>query len=350
MRPRLRPLALSALSAFTALALAACGSAEEEPALPSGWVDVAGMVCADGSPTGVGVSPGTANRVLVFLAGGGACWSARACDAQLRSFGRADYGFASAFVGGTIFDRTLPANPFAGWTIVFVPYCTGDVHAGGDVTQSYGPHGFWRHHGRKNLQAALDYVKGILPAPEKLVVAGSSAGGFGALLALDLVRARWPAGGAGTAKVYLVDDSGQTFVGDDLDPALRDAWWASWNLDATVTPLCAGCKADLSALWTTLAAAHPGDRLALLSSTQDSTMRAFFGGMAPDAFQTRVSNLAARLADVPNAASFRVGGLEHQSDHALLLRPGAYSAGGRTLLGWLGMQLADDAAWTSVGP
>jgi Pectinacetylesterase len=346
MRPLARALRLAALAL-----LAACGGSEPEPSvsLAPGWNAIQGMVCADGSPTGIGVSPGTRNRVLVVLSGGGACWSETACNASLRSFGSIELSIAFASTANTILDRSLPGNPFFDWTFVFVPYCTGDVHAGADVTRSYGTKGTWRHHGRANLDAALARVAAAMPSPEKLVVAGSSAGGFGALLAFDIARARWPAGPSGP-KAYLVDDSGQTFVGDDLPQGLRDAWWASWNLDATVTPLCATCKTDLSQLWNVLRAAHPADRLALLTTTQDTTMMAFFGITDAAQFQTGVTNLAAKVSLISGAHAFVVGDPTHLHGHALLLDPGAYSAGGTSLAAWLGLQVNDDPGWTSAGP
>lgn len=342
MRPFTRALSLAA-----ALALAACGALDSRNAFAEGWNPVGGMICADGSSTGIGVSLGTSNRVLVYLAPGGACWAGTCSSDTLRSFGANEYLLYSSLVrgSGTILDRTLPGNPFADWTHVFVPYCTGDVHAGGDVTMTYGTQ-TWRHHGRANLEAALSYVAAAIPSPGKVVIAGSSAGGFGSLLAFDIARAKWPAGAMGP-KAYLVDDSGQTFVGNDLPQALRDAWWASWNLAATITPLCPTCQSDLSELWTVLHAAHPTDRLALLTSTQDSTMSGFFG-LTPTQFQTGVTNLASKLQGIPDAASFQVAG----SAHALLANaPASYStASGTSLLTWLGLEVNDDAGWTSVGP
>ena len=268
---------LELLAAFAALALAACGSDPTvAPAPAFTFAPVAGMACADGSPTGVGVSRGRDDAVLVFLNGGGACWGASACAASRGPFGAADMALAQQLVGSTILDRRLAGNPFAGFTMVFVPYCTGDVHAG-DADRIYGgvP---WQHHGRRNLEAALAWIATALPRPARVVVAGSSAGGFGALLAYDLVRTQWPEGGASPVGAALVDDSGPTLVGTALPASLRTAWWDAWNLGSTVTPLCPGCQDDLSQIWSTVSAAHPSDRFALLSSTQDATMRASSAG------------------------------------------------------------------------
>lgn len=343
MRSLARVLTLAAAAA----SVGACGgNGQDDPgALRQGWNAVDGMICADGSPTGIGVSLGSRSRVLVVLSGGGACWDASACQASPGPFGAGEFTTYSAFTAGTILDRTVRGNPFADWTFVFVPYCTGDVHAGGDVTRTYGTHGSWRHHGRANLDAALARVARAHPTLEKIVISGSSAGGFGALLALDLARTRWPAT-AGGPKAYLVDDSGQTFVGNDLPQSLRDAWWSAWNLGATIGPLCSACQGDLSELWTALHARYPADRLALLTSTQDATMIGFFSPMTTTQFETGVANLAAKIAGIPDAASFRISG----TAHALFLAPGSYGAGGTPLLTWLGQEVNDDASWTSVGP
>ena len=44
------------------------------------WVDVPGMVCGNGSPTGIAINPSTRSQKLVILVeGGGACWEAANC-------------------------------------------------------------------------------------------------------------------------------------------------------------------------------------------------------------------------------------------------------------------------------
>ncbi len=43
------------------------------------WVDFPDSACDDGTPTGIGVNPGTSSNLIVFLNGGGACWNAQDC-------------------------------------------------------------------------------------------------------------------------------------------------------------------------------------------------------------------------------------------------------------------------------
>ena len=341
---RLRPAA--ALLLALPLALAACGKASEpEPALT--FVPVAGMSCADGSGTGLGVSRG-GSEVLLYLSPGGACWGA-VCDASRGPFGAAELSFAETFVlPGSIVDRKLAGNPFSGFTLVVVPYCTGDVHAG-DAVQTYGST-TWRHRGHRNLDAALAWIEANLPRPTRVVVSGSSAGGFGSLLAYDLVRSQWPEGSSPAVTVGLLDDSGPTFgPSAPKMPALTAAWWDAWGLDSTVTPLCPGCKSDLSQIWPVLSGKYPHDLLALLSTTEDATISGFLGGMSGPDFQSALESLAATIEALPagNAKTFRTTG----TGHAMLLSPGSYrTSSSKGLLDWLDPIAVGTGAFASAGP
>ncbi|HEX9305861.1 MAG TPA: hypothetical protein VF894_00125, partial [Anaeromyxobacter sp.] len=190
-----------------------------------------------------------------------------------------------------------------------------------------------------------------LPRPRRVVVAGSSAGGFGTLLAYDRVRAQWPATGPDAVGAALVDDSGPTFVGTAIPTSLRAAWWDAWNLTSTVTPLCPACRDDLSQIWSTVAAANSTDRFALLSTTEDATIRAFFDNMTGAEFLPALDGLTAFIEGLPsaNARVFRVGP-PRSNDHALLLRPANYAAQGTTLLGWLAPLATGSGAFDSAGP
>jgi hypothetical protein len=351
-----------------ALLLAAAGCGSDSPALPPltwTWVPIEGAVCSDGSPTGVGVErgPGASPNVLVFLMGGGACFDLVSCftfpTATPGPYGASELDRdMRAIAPGSVFDRTLPGNPYRDFTFVFVPYCTGDVHAG-DAVQTYpGAPRPWQHKGRVNLQRDFAYLAATLDAPAKVVVSGASAGGFGALLAFGLAKEAWP-----QAKGYLVDDSGPPI--DAIPQATVELWYASWDLGTAVNAICGSdvqdllCRENLSLVFPALEARYPEDRFALLSSTQDGTMRSFFGALttAPpyfvsmDAatFESGVRDLAALLEDdTPPGEShaFVIPG----TSHTMLGTPAAatFTAGGVPLLEWLRRQVEDDPAWAAA--
>ena len=341
--PRAPVLALAAL-----VALAACGGEDPLPPLTFSWVALPGAVCSDGSPTGIGVEPGPGPSpdVLVFLNGGGACWDALTCF-TLRTATAGPYGAAQlqadvrSLRTGSIFDRTAPGNPYADFTFVFVPYCTGDVHAGNAVrTYPLAPRA-WHHKGAANLSAAFGWLATGIPEPARVVVAGASAGGVGSLHAFDLAKGTWP-----SARGYLVDDSGPPL--DEIPQATIDLWYQEWSMEDVVTPLCgAPCQQDLSLTLDALAQKYPDDRLALLSSTQDSTIRFFFGDAATltpmDAavFEAGVLGLAGKMETLGNAHAFLVPG----TGHTMLGSPGAFTSAGIGLFGWLRQQVEDDPDW-----
>ncbi len=370
MRPPLPRLLALALAAT----VAACGGSKHSPPTPTltwTWVPVAGAVCSDGSPTGIAVEASAKPDadVLVFLMGGGACWDLFTCFPQTvvpnfpsqfatpGPFGEAEMNAqVPQLVPGSLFDRTIATNPYKDFTYVFVPYCTGDVHSG-DLKQHFtGAPRDWLFKGRVNLAADLDWLAANLGyAPAKVVVSGSSAGGFGSLLAYSMAREKWPA-----AKGYLVDDSGPPL--SNIPPLTIAAWDASWGLGGAVNPLCGAldCMTDLSQIFPALETKYPDDRLALLSSTQDQTIRSFFGtftseypyvtAMDPTTFETALRALATKIEDNSppgETHAFVVTG----TSHTMLGHPADFHApDGTSLFDWLGQQVNDADVWSQAIP
>ena len=134
----------------------------------AGWrvESVPGTQCALGAPAGLGYNPGASDELLIFVQGGGACWNNGTCAPSLHQWGPvcnygtnapcladlpggkrplavyvdhpnpfpADGGAAWSHEIGTVrssvFFARRSENPMANATFSFVPYCTGDLHAG----------------------------------------------------------------------------------------------------------------------------------------------------------------------------------------------------------------------------
>lgn len=335
------------------------------PPLTWTWVPIEGSVCSDGSPTGIGieVGPGASPDVVVFLDGGGACWEYYSCwvypdAASSGPFGEAEFKTQIAGRAGTVLDRTLPGNPYADATFVFVPYCTGDVHSGATVKTYWPATQAWHHNGRVNVSNAFAFLAAALDPPAKVVVSGSSAGGFGSLNAFKRAKAAWPG-----AKGYLVDDSGPPLAA--IPASTIDGWYASWDLEPVIADVCGAACANprsLAPAIPALAAAYPTDRFALLSSTRDAVIRAFFGDldlttlslqpMDPVVFEASLRQLAAAMEDDTPATppgethAFVVTG----TTHPMLHRPADFTSQGVPLLEWLRRQVEDDPAWSAAIP
>jgi len=347
------------------LVLAACGGSTPDPlpppaypppgapltGLPAGawsWVSFPDSSCDDGSPTGIAVNPGTGPDLLVLLNGGGACWDYLTCytlnTASHGPFGEAEFlRLGATALPGSILDRGLAGNPFADATLVFVPYCTGDIHGGDRLATYVGPAETRVHHhaGHTNVLAFLRRLAATWPAPERLVVAGASAGGFGALINYDAFRHYWPG-----ARSFLVDDSGPPLGPGAASQLLLTTWFTSWGLDRALDPVCgAACHTDLSAQIGALSRRFPQDRLALLTSLQDQVIAGYYflGGVA---LEREILRLTAEvIAPTPNFRAFVVAG----SSHTMLGDPAAF-AQGVPLLTWIEQQVSGDAAWQTRQP
>lgn len=312
------------------------------------WVEFPESTCDEGSPTGLGVNLSGGKDVLIYLAGGGGCYDYATCFENPKfvrgAFKKAQFESAqrTAFPG-SLLDRTIE-NPAGTFSLFYVPYCTGDFHIG-DRVATYAQGATRRsflHKGRKNLERFLARIAATVPAPGRVLVAGSSAGGFGAYFNYDLVRRAFPG-----AKVSLLDDSGPPLQQADFTAAQRDTISAAWGLDQTLFPLCPGCQSDWSALVPILQARYPKDRMALLSFQQDPSMAAFFGVPSLAQYERIMSELSTQLlAPTATFRSYYVFGY----GHVMLSNPGLYSSSGVPLYEWLRQLLTDDPRWGSVAP
>jgi hypothetical protein len=325
------------------------------------------------STTGLAVSwtPTASADVVFFLQGGGACWDFITCGgakaygidktATTGPFGPAEFAanVYEAYPNAWVHRANLPPA-LADATIVFVPYCTGDVHAG-DRTTTYVappllaglPSITWRHSGHANLMAFLKRLGATFPAPGKLVVAGSSAGGFGALANYPAFRWYWP-----SATSYLVDDSGPPLIGDAIPSSTRAAWYASWNMGASLDAFCTGCRTDMSQGLVELAQRFPQDRIALLSHLQDATIRDFFGTytlsppsfnpMDATTFETQLRLLGTSVMAPTAKERWFFTSSPTPTYHPTLDDPIQVTTPDPGLAPWLEQMLSDDAAWASV--
>jgi hypothetical protein len=339
------------------------------------WIPFPDARCTDALPSGFGSSttglavswgPEGSREVVLFLQGGGACWDFFTCGgapelvprtAVAGPFGPGEFADVyDTYPGSWLRRENLPPS-LRDASLVFVPYCTGDVH-GGDATTTY-PSPLpgraavtWHHVGHANVKAFLKRLGPTFEDAEKVIVAGSSAGGFGSLANYVAVRAYWP-----DAKGYLVDDSGPPLVGDAVPAATRSAWYASWNLGASLDPFCAGCRTDLSQGLREILARFPDDRVALVSHLEDATIRGFFGrvtllpspGLVPmpaDTFEAELRRLGTTVLDpaTDHAKYFFPAG----EGHPTLEDPAAVSTPLPGLEAWLELMLSDAPDWRSA--
>ena len=257
------------------------------------WEKVAlpGTKCGNGSQYKffVSKSPVATQNLLFFFEGGGACWDYDTCSGRAGVIGAAnpngitdDYmaQFTAKYVS-PIVNGADPGLPFRSrrdlvtknWNIVYMPYCTGDVHVGNnavtylDATGAQPPLN-WSHSGYTNTLAAINYAKGRFPNVQKLLVTGYSAGGTATSAAYYFARKA-----LNPAKGYFVNDSGPIYLApnvNDRSRKLHDKIRQSWKLDSVFSQFPASFdKNNLGTINRMLAMEFPNDQLAYTGYTLD---------------------------------------------------------------------------------
>lgn len=325
-------------------------SLTEAQANPGTWffIETPGAECRDGSATGFGVRlQEGATNLMIYLEGGGACFSTGTCASNRASFGSADFdGFVAQGGNAGVFS-TESANPVGDWNMVYVPYCTGDVH-GGRAPAAVVPNvsGLQQFVGHRNVERYLDVLAPALD-PGKVLLAGSSAGGFGTLLNFEQVADAFDG-----ASPYLLDDSGPIFFADDVfSPGLGGGLAGLYNFRAALPDADALFEADgLQGIYAYYDTRYPNASFGLSSYTGDQTIRTFFGVGQPDQTITTEEYAAGLLdirATVPDSwGTYYVSGEEH----TFLRFPDRYfgSVAGTAYTEWL-TQLLNNSP-TDVGP
>ena len=312
------------------------------------WVDFPESRCADGSPTGIGINlnPG-ATRAYVYLQGGGACWTHETCFGVPIAFNLDGFGvdefdglFTDAQLDQALFDRDDPENPLADAHHVFVPYCTGDAFLGNRRTTLTGPLGIWQEeihfNGAANIQTFLRRLGPTFEGVDHIVVAGSSAGGFGAAFNWWAFKETFP-----DARVDVLDDSGPPV--EPVDGRWQQ-WQQTWGID--LPDGCEGCENSVMAV-----IEHAGRTLArqgrfgLLSSDGDLIISIFMGH-DPWTFSWRLWDLADVMDGVEGLHYFFTDSLSH----TFLARgiDGVTARDGQDLRRWIGAMIEDDPDWASA--
>lgn len=307
--------------------------------------DVPGAICANGTPTGLGVNQGAGDRIVVFLSPGSACLD-EGCNIGTPSM-RKDGGFRDAelaacvagdcdggvtFPSASIFDRASAANPFPDATYVFVSVCSGDYYIGESEHAFDG----WTatFHGHANQALFAKALADSFPGASRVVLTGGSAGSVGAMLNYWQWVDAFPG-----KRVDLVSDS---FALVDFDgPEFRYALHAP-----VLPPGCATCAADYRTVYDFNASIAGSGRIAVVDSENNWTLDAVSGFT----YTQDLEALQPRLDALPNTRYFIANG----NVHVLLREPLDSDAtdveqpGGNALLGaFLAAMQSDGGTWTS---
>ena len=265
-----------------------------------------GAISADGSPWHGMFKKGTEeNKVLVWFYGGGV-----SIDEEMASHPAAFYtsrlghdGAERKGIGSSNF-----LNPFHSWTVLEIPYSTADFHLGGGEFTYLSANKEQKtlfHHGYRNFRSYMEKAMQHIENPETVVIAGCSAGGFGAsMLADEILTDYFPE--AENTTVYI---ESSLLLRDDWDEIAENIWHAPEHLVQTI-------KTDNLTLngLRQLSVNHPDTKILFSSSYRDyilSTYQLYFetgkieySSAAGDVYQENLNQFAIELQELPNTALF----------------------------------------------
>lgn len=306
------------------------------------WIDVPGSECGDGSQTGFAVNLTDKSKdVMIFLEGGGACWSGTSCYGGAGVFGTGTY-FSIGYNETTfkvdpqrtfyILNRDDDANPFKDKNLVFVPYCSGDAFSGDNIIdlEFLGKKRESHFRGYRNMGMFLSRLVATFGDAKRVWLAGDSAGGFGAALSFGRVQATFT-----NARVDALDDSGQPISPD------AERWEAFKKVWAMHLPIdCANCGDGPGAFVDYYRTKYPNNRFGLISFEYDAVISPFMNLSFGD-FNKSLNSLADHMDKTwPNGHYFVMKGVSHVG----LFTPTS------DLKDWIAKMVNDDPTWKSEKP
>jgi pectinacetylesterase len=226
-------------------------------------------LCLTGHPFQVSVRHGSSDQVLLYLQGGGACWDYQTCYVLKTATTDAN----GAIPIGAL-DTANPESPFKDFSIVYVPYCDGSVFTGDSTVDYSGNRTF--HHGLWNLSVAVDALKASFPHPGRIVVSGSSAGGYGTFSGYGVTRVAFP-----DTEILVLNDSGPGLQNPDASQDVQDRV-KNWNFTDRIPKSCTDCDTQYTFLLNWAFARDGGLRAAMYSYQQDSVISFFLDLNGPD--------------------------------------------------------------------
>jgi hypothetical protein len=259
-------------------------------------VELPGTFCSNGSQYRFWYydSP-TSDNLLISFEGGGACWDYQTCSGQAGLLGAAnpngiptDYitQFKAKYVSPLV-NGADPGIPFRakkdiatkGFDVVYMPYCTGDVHVGNNVVTYHDPAGqnppiVFRHVGYNNTRAALDFLRVRFPNINKLLVTGFSAGGVASSAVFYQARRTLV-----PSRAYLLNDSGPIFPAPSSSyhsRPLHQLITSQWALTTLYNQLPASFNPnDFGSANAMVATEFPNDRMAYTGYSSDYNFSRF---------------------------------------------------------------------------
>jgi len=301
--------------------------------------------CVTGGPYAILVHKGAqSDKTILWMEVGEECWpghpqcGSAAADASVSQSDALNYlanGLKVSPFGPISPD---PDNPVSHWNYVYLPTCDGSWHFG-DHAADYDNDGVpdhW-HNGLRQTSAAVSLMRQLFPDSQKVLVFGSSNGGFGTIGATPVVRLAFP-----ETPIYVLDDSGPGVFSPDKPevwPVIRQAW----NLAPMLPPDCPECTQQLAYLFDWMLQRDPNLKVGLFNSYQDLVVSSVLS-MTPQEYQNVLLETTDKIHqnNPDRFERFFVKGSSH------CINDYYRAVDGVSVWDWLGYLVNDDPRWTDL--
>lgn len=287
--------------------------------------------CINGDEFRILVLDQGSDNVMFFMEGGGAEWPGGGFSVQL------------TITDEISFKSTVDNNPLKDWNMIYVPYCDGSIHTGDNQLEYDGQmHYFW---GMRNTSAGVALLRDLFPDPEKILVSGSSAGGFGTFIGWAIVKSQYL-----NTKTYILNDSGVGFWNpDDIETwnIIKD----TWKIEQFIPRECSLCEGPvLTYLYQTFMDYDPQLRIGLFSSYRDGIISEFFLGMDSNDFKQQLLTITDNIhqAYPDRFKRFLIDTNTHTTYEILLPQGPNYEINGTSMFEWIGHLVNDDPSWQDL--
>lgn len=294
-----------------------------------------GPLCLDGSEYRMATYDVGSENLVIFLQGGGACWSTLCAATDFAGPGIPQTG---------ILDPMRADNPVKDWNQVYLPYCDGGLHSS-DANNDYDNDGIVEtpQRGLHNLSAALDVAVTNFPSPNRILLTGASGGGYGTTFALALVRHLYP-----DVPIEVVNDSG-VGIGKPGQPEFLQMLQTDWNQTAFIPESCEDCLSEDGHLINYLnwqLDQDPNTRRSILTSKQDFVIGTTFLQIGGPAHEAAVLPALAKM-EAAHPERFRSWVTDGSAHTYIQLNPDQ-TAGGVKAIDFITSQLNGTDDWVSV--
>jgi hypothetical protein len=270
--------------------------------------------CAHGDPYVFWYHPGEKDRLLIFFQGGGLCWNTETCANGSSYYLDQVTENNSPIHQSGIFDLNNRENPFQSYSMLYIPYCTGDVHWG-NHTQIYKNPGetdlIIQHKGFINASTAMSFAFSQLPSLKEIFVTGCSAGSVGSILQMPYIIQHYP-----NASIVQLGDS--LVFEYPKSPEIEETYHALENFPSWIPSLKEMSQENFRMVdfYSTVANYYPEYRFSQFSYLQDEIQDFFykaFGGKPGGFALSLQTDMSEIYANAPNFRYYISQGNDHCS-------------------------------------